>query len=59
MLLCRTDPRCAKKLRSRTSTARQRRNAIHHSREWAIEALTEQTEIAKRGAVIVPIAIYK
>jgi hypothetical protein len=59
MLLCRTDPRCTDKLRSKSTTAAQRRRAIHHSREWAIEALTEQTEIAKRGAVIVPVAIYK
>jgi hypothetical protein len=59
MLLCRTDPRCAARLRSKRSTAAQRRRAIHHAREWAIEALTEQAEIAKRGAVIVPIAIYK
>lgn len=59
MLLCRTDPRCTKKLRSKTSTERQRERAIHHARVWAIEALTEQTEIARRGAVIVPIAIYK
>jgi hypothetical protein len=59
MLLCRTDPRCTAKLRSKSSTAAQRERAIHRSREWAIEALTEQTEIAKRGAVIVPIAVYK
>ncbi len=59
MLLCRTDPKCTKKLRSKTSTAQQRERAIRHARVWAIEALTEQTEIARRGAVIVPIAIYK
>jgi len=59
MLLCKTDPRCAAKLRAKRSTAAQRRRALHHARIWAIEALTEQTAIARRGAVIVPIAVYK
>jgi hypothetical protein len=58
-LLCRTDPKCAQRLRAKHSTSGGRAKAIHHARVWAIEALTEQTEIPRRGAVIVPIAIYK
>jgi hypothetical protein len=58
-LLCRTDPKCAKKLHAKAATAEEREKAIDKARAWALEALTEQTEIPKRGAVIVPIAIYK
>jgi hypothetical protein len=58
-LLCRTDPKCAKKLHAKAATAAEREKAIDKARAWALEALTEQTEIPIRGAVIVPIAIYK
>lgn len=58
-LLCRTDPKCAKKLHAVAATAQEREKAIDKARAWALEALTEQTEIPVRGAVIVPIAIYK
>jgi hypothetical protein len=59
MLLCRTDPKCAKKIRRKAGTDAEREKAIHSARKWAIEALVEQTEIPRRGAVIVPVAIYK
>jgi hypothetical protein len=58
-LLCRTDPRCTKIVRAKAVNEAQRFRAIRDSRTWAKEALEEQTEIPRRGAVIVPIAIYK
>lgn len=58
-LLCRTDPKCHEKMRDGSLTTGQHESAVQRSRAWAIEALTEQTEIPRRGAVIVPIAIYK
>lgn len=58
-LLCRTDPKCHERMRDGSLTKSQREKAVQRSRAWAIEALTEQTEIPRRGAVIVPIAIYK
>ncbi|HET7484899.1 MAG TPA: hypothetical protein VFJ64_05915 [Solirubrobacterales bacterium] len=59
VLLCRTDPKCSAEIRTGSSTAWQREDVIRGSRVRAIEALTKQTAIPKRGAVIVPIAIYK
>jgi hypothetical protein len=58
-LLCRTDPRCMMIVRARDVTQERQEKAIRDSRAWAKEALEEQTEIPRRGAVIVPIAIYK
>jgi hypothetical protein len=58
-LLCRTDPECTVKVRAEGVTEGEREAAIHESRRRAIGALEEQTEIPKRGAVILPIAIYK
>jgi hypothetical protein len=58
-LLCRTDPRCASIVRGDDVTEAQQEKAIQGSRVWAREALEEQTEIPRRGGVIVPIAIYK
>lgn len=58
-LLCRTDPECTERVRKDGATDREREEAVHHARAWALEALEEQTKIARRGAVIVPIAIYK
>jgi hypothetical protein len=57
-LLCRTDPRCTKIVRAKDATKERKEKAIQDSRDWAKEALEEQTEIPRRGAVIVPIAIY-
>ncbi len=58
VLLCRTDPKCVSLQRSRLDPG-GRRQALEHSEDWALEALTEQTKIQRRGAVILPIAIYK
>ncbi len=58
-LLCRTDPKCTAKVREDGATEKQVKAAMQDSRKWAIEALERQTEIPRRGAVIVPIAIYK
>jgi len=58
-LLCRTDPECTVKVRAEGVTGEEREAAIRESRRRAIGALEEQTEIPKRGAVILPIAIYK
>jgi hypothetical protein len=58
-LLCRTDPECAKTLHEGDADVQARHEAIRESRGSAIAALEQQTRIAKRGAVILPIAIYK
>ena len=58
-LLCRTDPRCTRIIRADSVDAEKRRRVIERSRQWDLEALAEQTEVPERGAVILPIAIYK
>lgn len=58
-LLCRTSPECTTTIRRPRATPKKRSEAILKSRGTAIAALEEQTEIPKRGAVILPIAIYK
>lgn len=58
-LLCRTDPRCTRVVRADEITPEDRLTAIERSRARALEALAEQTVIPYRGAVILPIAIYK
>ncbi|HVY97122.1 MAG TPA: hypothetical protein VHA54_09210 [Solirubrobacterales bacterium] len=58
-LLCRTDPRCTGVIRADGVDAEKRRRVIERARRWDLEALGEQTEIPERGAVILPIAIYK
>jgi len=58
-LLCRTDPKCVERLRHPELSAKNRRAALEDAEDWALEALEEQTEIPRRGAVIIPIAIYK
>jgi hypothetical protein len=58
-LLCRTDPKCVERLRHPEMSAEKRRAALEDAEDWALEALEEQTEIPRRGAVIIPIAIYK
>jgi hypothetical protein len=58
-LLCRTDPRCTRVLRNDATTSQGRREALERSRQRAMDALVEQTLIPRRGAVILPIAIYK
>jgi hypothetical protein len=58
-LLCRTDPKCVSRMRQPSLDPEVRHSALEHSEEWALEALAQQTEIPKRGAVILPIAIFK
>jgi hypothetical protein len=58
-LLCRTDPRCAKRVREARLRGKARRAEIRASRVRALSALREQTAIGRRGAVILPIGIYK
>lgn len=58
-LLCRTDPRCAWKVHQYHLRGKALLRATKESRERALAALREQTMIGKRGAVIIPIAIYK
>lgn len=58
-LLCRTDPRCIDHLRSKKPRGPARDHALETARERALDTLTQQTQIAGRGAVILPIAIYK
>jgi hypothetical protein len=59
-LLCRTDPHCIDRLRDDdTLSDRERDHVLETGRENALDTLTEQTRIQNRGAVILPIAIYK
>lgn len=58
-LLCRTDPRCATKVREEDLRSAPRQTAIKESRGRALNALHRQTTIEGRGAVILPVAIYK
>jgi hypothetical protein len=55
-LLCSSDPRCA---REENEHRGRQRSAIHDSRQRDLGALEEETRISQRGAVILPIAIYK
>ncbi|HEX6665525.1 MAG TPA: hypothetical protein VF081_02905 [Solirubrobacterales bacterium] len=56
-LLCRTAPDCAGEIRG--EEASERDDEIARNRRKILEALGEQTIIPERGAVILPIAIYK
>lgn len=58
-LLCRTDRECTKTIRASGVTPEERSEAILKSRGTSISALEAQTKIQKRGAVILPVAIYK
>ena len=58
-LICRTDPRCVANVREHHLRGEGRLGAIKAARQRDLRALNEQTEIEKRGAVILPIAIYK
>lgn len=58
-LLCRTDPECVTIVRKDGASAREIHQATLASRGAAIAALEAQTKIPRRGAVILPIAIYK
>jgi hypothetical protein len=62
-LLCRTERRCIGQVRTEERdgklTGRERRQAIHAARKRVRKALKRQTTIDRRGAVILPVAIYK
>jgi hypothetical protein len=58
-LICRTDPRCAKNVRREKLRGGKRRREIKASRTRELAALHEQTVIGQRGAVIIPVGIYK
>lgn len=59
-LLCRTAPKCAGEIRSGPPlTTRRLHRRIEGARQRILTALKTQTSIPKRGAVILPIAIYK
>jgi hypothetical protein len=58
-LLCKADPACAKKVRGEGVTREERQKEFEKSLSRANEALEQQTRIVRRGAVILPIAIYK
>jgi hypothetical protein len=58
-LLCRTAPKCAARVRRPGLTAKQRAAAIELARGRILDALKTQASISTRGAVILPIAIYK
>lgn len=58
-LLCRSDPNCIDEVRDGDLDGADRRKATEGALESALEALQKQTQIDNRGAVILPIAIYK
>jgi hypothetical protein len=61
-LLCRTEPHCAFAIRGKGEeelSQAERDDEIEASRLRILDALKEQTSIPERGAVILPIAIYK
>ena len=58
-LLCRTEPMCAETVRAKHLTGGRRQNVIDEGRQELLETLETQTTISGRGAVILPIAIYK
>lgn len=58
-LLCRTDPKCVKAVRGKALPLAARRAAGQESRQRTTQTLSTQTEIDSRGAVILPLAIYK
>jgi hypothetical protein len=58
-LLCRSDPACERKARSEKNGGTAVGEAPLQARRNMERALTEQTEIEDRGAVVVPLAIYK
>jgi len=61
-LLCRTEPHCAAAIRGKGKeqlSDAERVDEIKESRREILDALEQQTSIPERGAVILPIAIYK
>jgi hypothetical protein len=58
-LVCRTERQCIERVRARELTGRKRRREIRAARKRVRAALKKQTTIDRRGAVILPVAIYK
>lgn len=58
-LLCRTDPVCVSEVREGKLKGDAKNAADNASRKRALSALDQQTQIENRGAVILPVAIYK
>jgi hypothetical protein len=58
-LLCRTERRCIERVRENELTGHKRHLAIRAARRRVRKALKRQTTIDRRGAVILPVAIYK
>jgi hypothetical protein len=58
-LLCRTTPGCAEAIRSGDLDDAERIEQIEDTRQQILTTLREQTKIPSRGAVILPIGIYK
>jgi hypothetical protein len=58
-LICRTEPSCAKPVRAEGLRGAALRAKIEASRERELRALHRETAIPRRGAVILPIAVYK
>jgi hypothetical protein len=68
-LICRTSPKCVREVEERRNAqgkvvrtkkvGEERREAIRRTRQRMLTKLHNQTEIAKEGTVILPIAIYK
>jgi hypothetical protein len=55
-LLCRSDPACLERVHA---GGKAKRDALKHTRGTIEKVLSNQTQIKRRGAVILPIAIYK
>lgn len=58
-LICRTNPRCARKVRKHNLRGEKRLNLIEVARAELLTKMRGQTRIQKAGAVIIPVAIYK
>jgi hypothetical protein len=58
-LLCRTAPNCADRVRAGHLKGRRREWQIDKARRRILSALVTQTSIPEKGAVILPVAIYK
>jgi hypothetical protein len=58
-LVCRTEPKCIGKVREQGLEGADREKAIRAARRRIKRALKRQTTISEKGAVILPVAIYK
>jgi hypothetical protein len=58
-LLCRAERHCIEQVRREGLVGEERLPAVRAARQRVREALKQQTTIDRRGAVILPVAIYK